>query len=168
VSGRNFSSESILPQSWAYTPKDGKQIRAVGHKFGVSNSELRKLEIMSIFRQKIFFDFKAKIKILMPLNMIDYNRDQAILELKSIYGWREYGSKHEESRWTKFYQGVILPERWGIDKRRAHLSSQIIAGQISRRKALEILQEPALTEIEKSIEKEFVPNANKFGFGRLI
>jgi hypothetical protein len=97
----------------------------------------------------------------MPLNLIDYNRDEAILELQSIYGWKEYGSKHEESRWTKFFQGVILPDRWGIDKRRAHLSSQIIAGQITRAQALAILSSPALDDVEKSIEKEFV--ASKLG-----
>jgi PP-loop superfamily ATP-utilizing enzyme len=161
VSGWNFSSESILPQSWAYSPKDGKQIRAIGRKFGMTDLELNKLEVMSFFKQKYAFDFRSKLKTLMPLNLIDYNRDEAILELQSIYGWKEYGSKHEESRWTKFFQGVILPDRWGIDKRRAHLSSQIIAGQITRAQALAILSSPALDDVEKSIEKEFV--ASKLG-----
>ncbi|MFN5885207.1 MAG: N-acetyl sugar amidotransferase, partial [Bacteroidota bacterium] len=44
--------------------------------------------------------------------------------------------------YTRFYQGYVLPRKFKIDKRRAHLSSLICSGQISR--------DQALTEIEKA------------------
>ena len=79
----------------------------------------------------------------------------------STYGWRDYGGKHEESRWTKYYQGVYLLKRYGFDKRRAHLSSQIVAGQKTREAALEELSRPPLDARHERIETAFV--ARKLG-----
>ena len=76
--------------------------------------------------------------------------------LKNEYGWRYYGGKHYESRFTKFFQGYFLPEKFGYDKRKAHLSSLIVSGQMSRDAALEALEEPSYPPEELSEDRAFV------------
>jgi hypothetical protein len=47
---------------------------------------------------------------------------------------------------TRFYQGHYLPTRFGIDKRKAHLSSLVLSGQLTRAEALAELAQPAYSE----------------------
>ena len=54
--------------------------------------------------------------------------------------WKDYGAKHHESIYTKFFQAYILPIKFGFDKRKSHLSSLICTGQITREQALEELK----------------------------
>ena len=75
-----------------------------------------------------------------PLSYLDYNKDTAKAILKVEVGWQDYGAKHHESFITKFYQTYILPNKFGVDKRKAHLSSLICVNQITRDAALEELQ----------------------------
>ena len=70
--------------------------------------------------------------------------------------WRDYGGKHYESIWTRFYQGYILPTKFKVDKRKAHLSSLICSGQISRDEALIEMQQPPYEAVQLKIDKEFV------------
>ena len=56
--------------------------------------------------------------------------------LEKELDWVYYGGKHYESNYTKFYQGYILPKKFGIDKRYGHLSDLINAGQLTREEAL--------------------------------
>ncbi len=63
-------------------------------------------------------------------------------ELKERCGWEDYGSKHHEAVSTRFFQCYYLPTKFGIDKRKAHLSSLILSGQMSREEALEELIKP--------------------------
>ena len=82
--------------------------------------------------------------------------------LSSELGWNYYGGKHYESLFTKFYQAYILPEKFGIDKRKAHLSSLIRNGEITREDALKELKKP-LYDAEKLYEdKKYV--LSKLGF----
>ena len=84
-----------------------------------------------------------------------YDKDQAIKILKDEINWRDYGGKHNESIITKFYQNYILPKKFKIDKRRAHLSSLICSKQISRKYALELLKQPLYTEEELKKDKNY-------------
>ena len=71
--------------------------------------------------------------------------------------WRDYGGKHYESIFTRFYQGYILVEKFGIDKRKAHLSSLIASEQINRNEALKSLSQPPYPNNELlSSDIEFV------------
>lgn len=71
---------------------------------------------------------------------MEYNRENAIREISSRLGWKSYGAKHEESRFTKFFQKYYLYEKFGFDKRKAHLSNQILSGEITKKYALDILK----------------------------
>jgi hypothetical protein len=75
---------------------------------------------------------------------MNYNREEAKRELQREYGWRDYGVKHGESRFTKFYQEIYLPRRYAFDKRRLHLSSLIVSGQLTRDQALAELETPII------------------------
>ena len=66
-----------------------------------------------------------------------FNKDEAKKTIMEQMGWRDYGGKHYESIFTRFYQGYVLPTKFGVDKRKAHLASLINSGQISKKEALE-------------------------------
>ena len=71
-------------------------------------------------------------------------------------GWRYYGGKHYESIYTRFFQGYVLPRKFGIDKRRAHLSTLVNAGQTTRAEALEAMRCPPYPEAEQQADLEYV------------
>ena len=67
--------------------------------------------LVSIFGDKI-----KKIKWILTLDYLNYKKEDALLELKKI-GYKPYHYKHYESYLTRFYQGYLLPKKFGIDKR---------------------------------------------------
>ena len=101
------------------------------------------------------------MKIVSPLNYLDYDREEAKKIFRKEFGWKDYGRKHHESIWTKFYQSYILPEKFGVDKRRAHFSTLICSGQMTREQALKELKKPVYDKAELQRDKEYV--LKKFG-----
>ena len=77
-----------------------------------------------------------------------YNREKAIRELKKLTNWHSYGKKHGESIFTKLFQNYILPQRYGFDKRKPHLSSLILSKQISRKEALRELKKTMYDKLQ--------------------
>ena len=102
------------------------------------------------------------LEVISPLNWIDYKYDVVKHQIVHELGWREYGGKHYESVFTRFYQGFILPEKFGIDKRRAHFSTLICSGQMSREQALDAIAKPGYADEQLQIDKPFV--LKKLGF----
>ncbi|MDY0095879.1 MAG: N-acetyl sugar amidotransferase, partial [Candidatus Vecturithrix sp.] len=97
---------------------------------------------ISFFEYYIWYPFVKKMRTVRPLNYMAYSKEGAIEELERTVGYRTYGRKHGESQFTKFFQNYYLPKKFGYDKRRPHLSSLIVSGQLSRQQALEYLGEP--------------------------
>jgi hypothetical protein len=159
LTGSNLTSESILPASWGYKALDSIHLRAIHKRFG--ERKLRTFPTMSYFDQKIYWPRIRGMKQIKPLNLIDYDKEKAKDFLIKTYDWRYYGGKHFESKWTKFFQAYYLPSKFGYDKRKAHLSSLIIAGQLTREKALEELSREVYGERELSEDMAFV--AQKLG-----
>jgi N-acetyl sugar amidotransferase len=159
VDGVNNSSESILPKSWIQADKlDYVNLRNIHRKFGtVPLKNFPKLDLINQF----IYSKLHKLNKIQPLNLIDYNKDQAKEFLKKEFDWKDYGGKHYESVFTRFYQGYILNRKFGVDKRKAHLSSLIVAGQLTRKQALEELEKPAYSEDQLRTDYEFV--IKKFG-----
>jgi len=154
ITGSNLTSESILPQSWGYDSNDSIQIKAVFKRFG--RGQLHNYPIMSWWKNKIYWPYIKKMNVVRPLNFIDYNKNEAIEFLKEAYDWQYYGGKHHESKWTKFFQAHYLPTKFGFDKRKAHLSSMIVAGQITREEALTELEKPLYDSKELIEDKIYV------------
>lgn len=88
-----------------------------------------------------------------PLNYMPYDKEQALQELRDTVGYKPYARKHGESQFTKLFQNYYLPKKFGYDKRRPHLASLIVSGQMSRETALEKLEDPLydLDELELDI-----------------
>jgi hypothetical protein len=57
--------------------------------------------------------------------------------LQREFGYKPYPYKHYESVFTRFYQGYLLPYKFGVDKRKPHLSSLIMSGEMTRDEALQ-------------------------------
>lgn len=140
ISGGNIATESILPFSWLHSAMDSVNLRAIHKKFG--EKPLKQFKIINIFQYYIFYPFFYKMKTVRPLNFMEYNKRDALEYLKKTIGYKEYGRKHGESLFTKFYQNYYLPENFGYDKRRPHMSSLILSGQLSRDEALLELEKP--------------------------
>ena len=141
LNGSNFATESILPPSWGYNAMDSKYILDIHKKFG--QRKLKTFPIVSFCKRYIYYPYIRKMQIIKPLNYMYYNKDQAIEVLEKELGWKYYGGKHHESRFTKFFQTYYLPKKFGFDKRRAHLSSLVVSGAMTRADALsEMNKEP--------------------------
>jgi hypothetical protein len=82
------------------------------------------------------------MRVIKPLNYLPYDKASAIRRLEQQLGWRYYGGKHFESRFTKFQQSYYRPTKFGYDERRAYLSSLILSQQMNRDEALAEIARP--------------------------
>ncbi len=141
--GFNIVTESILPGSWGFDNMDSKHIRAIHDKFGTAPlTSYPLLGFEELCALRYGFPNSTPYKEVAPLDLLPYNKPMALRTVAAELGFRDYGTKHGESRFTKFYQEYFLPERFGYDKRRAHYSSLIVAGQLSREDAMKNLEQP--------------------------
>jgi N-acetyl sugar amidotransferase len=152
LSGGNIATEGIFPSSWHGSAMDAINLNAIHKIYG--KKKLRHYKTISFFQYYIWYPFVKKMRTFRPLNFMPYNKSQAISELENKIGWRNYGRKHGESLFTKFFQNHYLPQKFGFDKRRPHLSSLIITDQITRVEAIEMLKIPLydIQELEKDIQ----------------
>lgn len=153
LSGGNVSTESIMPPSWGYNARDLTHIKEIYKRF--TGNKLTGLPTCSLLKWNYYRWIKG-IKVLYPLDAFDYNRETSIEVLKDAYGYVPYGDKHCESTFTTWFQNFYLYEKFGIDKRKAHLSSLIVSGQMTREEALNKLTEsPVYPELglEKKVLK---------------
>src|SRR5664279_709039 len=152
--GFNFATESIMPENWGYQAMDYRHLKSIHNRFG--EKKLKDYPHVNFFQRYIYYTLIKKMRIINPLNYIDYRKESAIDILKNELGWQYYGGKHYESRFTKFFQSYYLPVKFNFDKRRAHLSSLIVSGQISRTEAIEKMKENVYAESEIGNDLEFV------------
>ena len=137
ISGNNFKNEGVMPRLWAYGHIDWKYIKSVHSLYSPKRLKTYPYFNLSKF---IFYTFFRGIKMVSILNYIDYDKDDAMETLTRKLHWEYYGGKHYESNYTKNYQGVILPKKFNIDKRKLHLSALILSKQLSRKDALRNLE----------------------------
>tara|TARA_Y100001934_G_C12345747_1_gene772688 strand:+ start:1132 stop:2238 length:1107 start_codon:yes stop_codon:yes gene_type:complete len=154
ISGGNIATESVFPSAWHHDAMDALNLHAIQRKFGTL--PLKDYKTISFWQYYLYYPFIMKMKVFRPLNFMSYDKPKALLELKEKVGYKDYGRKHGESRFTKFFQNHYLPEKFGIDKRKIHLSSQILSGQITRGFAVEQLETPLYTDEELAEDFAFV------------
>jgi N-acetyl sugar amidotransferase len=159
LSGDNIVTEAIMPNSWMYDARDLRLLRSIHHKFGTV--KLRGFPTISL-AQLFYYICLKKIKYIPILNLFHYVKSEAKQILQDELGWRDYGGKHRESIYTRFFQSYILPKKFNIDKRIAHLSCLMMSGQISRDEALTELEHPAFSSHETEEDEVFV--TKKLGF----
>ncbi|MCX7649942.1 MAG: N-acetyl sugar amidotransferase [Flavobacteriales bacterium] len=161
ISGENFSTEGLLPRNWVFNKNDLINIKAIHKRFG--SRPIKTFPKLGLVR-KYFWDKFYKIKYIPILDYVPYDKKAAKEIISKELGWREYGGKHHESTFTKLYQTVILPEKFGIDKRVAHFSTLICAGQMTREEALQELEKPVIEPKERESLIRFA--CEKFEFTR--
>lgn len=159
ITGSNFSTECCRePEEWGgYLGIDKMLFGDIWNKFG--DGELKSFPLTDILVYKLLYQKVLGMKVHHPLNMVPYNKVEAEKELYDLYGWQRFKHKHHESRFTRFYEDYWLPRRFGFEKRRAHFSSLIMTGQMSREEALERISKPEMDE--HFLEQEFEYVAHK-------
>ena len=153
ISGTNLATEGILPSSWVYSAADWKYIQAVGRKFG--RVSLRSYPHYSLF-DLFYYGAVKRTQRIRLLDYIPYVKKDAMQILEDELGWKYYGGKHYESIYTRFFQGYILPKKFNIDKRKAHLSTLICSDQMTREEALEEMKHNPYTEEMQREDMQYV------------
>ncbi len=140
LSGGNLATEGIFPKTWHGSAMDAINLKAIHRKYG--ERKLRNYKTISFFQYYIWYPFVKKMRTVRPLNYMPYDKAKALDELEKTVGYKPYARKHGESQFTKMFQNYYLPEKFGYDKRRPHLSSLIVSGQMTRDEAMIKLAEP--------------------------
>lgn len=141
--GGNIATESIMPSKWMESAFDLKLLKNIHKQFG--KRKLLTFPTMGLLRMA-FYTLIRRIKYIGILNYIEYEKEEAINLLENQFQWKKYEAKHFESVFTRWFQGYFLPVKFNMDKRKAHFSSLIMANQLSRLEALDMLKEPPLDE----------------------
>jgi N-acetyl sugar amidotransferase len=156
IIGRNVRTETHVAPAWSMGHFDWKYIENVDKQFG--HVPLKTFPHRTR-RQELYY--REKQEWVNILDYVDYVKKDAIKILERELGWQYYGGKHFESIYTRFFQGYILPRKFGYDKRRGHLSSLICSGEMTREQALEELKQPPYPPEIQEEDREYV--IKKFG-----
>jgi len=158
ISGGNYATEGILPESWHYDRKDVKFLRAIHKQFG--SKKLKTFPTFG-FVKEIYYKFFKGVRFVYLLNYVPFSKKSAIEILEKELDWKYYGGKHYESRYTKLVQSYILPEKFNIDYRRSTFATQICAGEVERDEAISELKLKPYKDL--NIEEEVSYFCKKLG-----
>lgn len=156
IGGTNMVTEAILPTTWRYANKtnDAVNIKDINKKF--RGKPIMDFPLLS-FQKYVYYTKVKKIVWFSLLDFYEYDKQRAKNVIQENLNWRDYGGKHYESIITRFYQGYILDKKFGIDKRKAHLSSLILSNQLTKEEALLELKKPLLEDEILKQDLEYVP-----------
>lgn len=131
INGHSFRTEGKVPVMWSYG--DGLYVKSVHSKFG--KSRLKTFPNYTLY-SLLYHSFIKNIRQIRLLYYFPYDKGKTKAFLSEKYGWIDYGGHHYESIYTRFYQGYILPKKFGIDKRLREYSALIRSGQMERSEAV--------------------------------
>jgi N-acetyl sugar amidotransferase len=154
LSGFNLVTEGIMPKGWVYDKLDWKNIKDIYKNFG-QNYKIKTFPHLT-FLQKLYNHWFSELESIQVLNYINYNKNEAKSLIAKELNWLDYGGKHYESVFTKFYQSYILPVKFKVDKRKAHLSTLLCSGQITKDEAIEEMNKPPFDSNSINNEKEYI------------
>ena len=132
LAGTNQATEGMrFPPGWNWNKFDRRNIRALARSGRV---RIETFPAIGTFGY-VYYELIRRIRWTSFLDYLPYNKFEALDVLQREYGYKPYPYKHYESVFTRFYQGYILPEKFGVDKRRLHLSTLVASGQMTREEA---------------------------------
>jgi len=150
LAGTNQATEGIrVPSNWNWCKHDKRNIKAIGKMFG--NIDIKTFPAFGTL-DRILNEFVRKIRWVSFLDYMEYNKFKSMEKLQLEFSYKPYPYKHYESIFTRFYQGYILPEKFGVDKRKLHLATLVVSGQITREEAIRALKDspyPTIDELEQ-------------------
>jgi N-acetyl sugar amidotransferase len=139
LAGTNKSTEGMrMPPGWNWFKYDARNIRCIGDRRGAGR--LKTFPAIGVIGY-VWQEYFRKVKWVSFLDLLDYKKEDALCVLERECGYRRYPYKHYESIFTRFYQGYILPQKFGVDKRKLHLATLVATGQLERDAALAMLGE---------------------------
>ena len=135
LAGTNQATEGMaMPKAWNWYKRDVRNIKAISRKFG--DVRLKTFPAHSTI-DFILDSFLRGIRWISFLDYLPYNKFSALDSLERDYKYKRYPFKHYESIFTRFYQGYVLPKKFGVDKRLLHLGTLVASGQMTREEALQ-------------------------------
>ena len=160
LTGGNYSTECVRnPLEWMYYQSDSIQLKDIYKKYGTG--KLKNFPITNILWHKVYLPYIKGIKLIRPLDFMEYDKEVATQFLVDEFGYQRYPQKHFESRFTKFYEAYWLTEKFGYDTRKVQYSSLILTNQMTREEALKKLESPAYNP--ETIKDDFEYIATKLG-----
>jgi hypothetical protein len=139
LAGTNQATEGMrIPRDWNWYKYDKRNIKGLARAFG--GVRLRTFPALGTMGY-VWYRFVRGIEWVSLLDLMEYDKREATLALERDFAYKPYPYKHYESVFTRFYQGFILPEKFGVDKRRVHLATLVASGQMTREEALRVLAE---------------------------
>jgi N-acetyl sugar amidotransferase len=158
LTGGNYSTECCRePEEWgAYPGIDKTLFLDIHRRFG--KRPLKTFPLVDILTYKVLYQKILGMTVVRPLNLVPYIKKNAEAELNSQFGWQPFQHKHHESRFTRFYEDFWMPRKFGFHKRRAHFSSLVMTGQLTREAAISRLAQPEMDEHFLKQEFEYVAN----------
>ena len=153
LTGANVATEGVMPKKWLHYKNDLTNLKDIHNQFGTV--KLQTFPTLGL-RKQLYYQAIKNIKSVSILNYVPYVKKDVKKLIAQELGWEDYGGKHYESVFTRFYQAYILPRKYNIDKRKAHLSSLICSSQFTREEALEEIRKDPYTEEELKKDKEYV------------
>jgi hypothetical protein len=100
LSGNNVWTEHTLPKSWNYKKYDLVNIRNIHKSF--ENTQLQNLPKLGYF-DLIRYQTINRILRVNFLDWQEYNLKEIHKIITNTMGWIDYGTKHQESIFTRFY-----------------------------------------------------------------
>ena len=159
LTGANSATECIRPPiEWVYQ-NDLTLIRDIHRKFGTK--PLKNMPQCGMLKYRVYYPYFKGMKRVAPLDMIEYDKEKVQAFLQERFGWQPYANKHYENVFTRFYEGYYLPHKFGFDKRKCYFSNEILAGTLSRERALEELEQLPYSAEQIELDKAFI--AEKLG-----
>ncbi|WP_313650358.1 N-acetyl sugar amidotransferase [Pseudomonas soli] len=158
LTGANYSTECCRePEEWGgYPGIDQTLFKDIHSRFG--KRPLKTFPLTDILVYKLLYQRVLGMQVAKPLNLVPYIKKDAEDTLEQRFGWKRFQHKHHESRFTRFYEDYWMPRKFGYEKRRAHFSSLIMTGQMTREAALDRISRPELDEQFLKSEFEYVAN----------
>ncbi len=161
LTGSNLETETIMPDSWGYDARDARHIIGIKKRFGDRRISTNTYPTLWPW-MFAYFALAKSMRLVPVLNYGKYNKAKAVERMTELFGYKSYVRKHGESKFTRFFQEYYLPTKFNADKRRAHFSSQIVAGMMTREEAMAALERPLYDPVELEIDIDYV--TKKLGF----
>jgi len=153
IAGNNVVTESIMPESWLYGSKDSRLIRGIHRRFGAL--PMRTYPYLTTFDYAYYLLLRG-IRWVPILNYVSYVKAEAKQILMKELGWRDYGGKHYESTFTRFFHAYYLPRKFGFDLRKSYYSALVCSGQVTRAEALHDLAQPPAAPDVMAQDRDYV------------
>ena len=151
IAGTNQATEGMpMPPGWNWFKYDKAHIVALARKHGIRGlNTFPAIGVMQFY----WYYYVRGVRWTSLLDYVHYNKFEVLEKLERLHGYKRYPFKHYESVFTRFYQGYILPEKFGVDKRVLHLSTLVASEQMTRAEALKLLEGiPYTSEAELMVD----------------